>query len=37
MTTLILTSEFENRKKEVNMNFSKAKRIQWNRYRRYGF
>jgi hypothetical protein len=36
MTALNLNLEGENRKKVVFVNFTDTKRIQWDRYRRYG-
>ena len=37
MTTLNLNLPQENKKKVVFINFSNTKRLQWSKFRRYGF
>jgi len=37
MKTLDLTTAQENKKSIIFINFSNTKRVQWNKYRRYGF
>jgi len=37
MKTLDLTSEQVNKKSTLFIDFSNTKRVQWNKYRRYGF
>ncbi len=37
MTTLNLNQPLENKKRVLFVNFENSKRLQWNRFRRYGF
>ena len=37
MKTLNITLTEQKKKKAVIINFTNTKRIQWDRYRRYGF
>jgi len=36
MKTINLSTPAENRKKVVFINFTNTKRLQWNRFRRFG-
>ena len=37
MTTLNLNLAQQNKKKVVFINFTNTKRLQWNKFRRYGY
>ena len=37
MTTLNLNQPQENKKRTVFVNFTNTKRLQWSKYRRFGF
>jgi hypothetical protein len=37
MTTLDLNTATENRRNKLFVTFSNTKRLQWSKYRRYGF
>lgn len=37
MTTISMNIDQENTKKTLFINYANTKRLQWSRYRRYGF